>query len=60
MTIGDVEIKTDALTADKDANAIATALKGKMTGDKITINGVSFKVTGAGSKLTFEMENAAD
>ena len=58
LTIGDVEIETDALTADKDANAIATALKGKMTGDKITINGVSFKVTGAGSKLTFEMENA--
>ena len=58
LTIGDVEIETDALTADKDADAIATALKGKMTGDKITINGVSFKVTGAGSKLTFEMENA--
>lgn len=58
LTIGDVTIETDALTADKNASEIATALKGKMNQDKITINGVSFKVTAAGSKLTFEMENA--
>lgn len=58
LTIGDVTVETDALTADKDASAIATALKGKMNQDKITINGVSFKVTAAGSKLTFEMEDA--
>ena len=58
LTIGDAVVETDALTADKDAAAIATALKGKMAGDKITINGVSYKVTLAASKLTFEMENA--
>ena len=58
ITIGDATIETDALGNNTDANALATALKGKTQNNKLTINGVSYKVDTAGSKLTFEMENA--
>ncbi|MFR4977371.1 MAG: flagellin [Butyricicoccus sp.] len=58
ITIGDATIETDALANNTDAAALATALKGKTQNNKLTINGVSYKVDATGGKLTFEMENA--
>lgn len=59
LKIGDQEIETDDLTGAKNATELATAVKNKLNGaqNKVTINNVSFTVTGTGTKLVFEMEN---
>lgn len=60
LTIGDKTIETADLQGAKDATQLATAVKDALNGagNKVTINNVSFTVTGTGSKLVFEMENA--
>lgn len=59
LTIGDAVIETADLTGAKTATELATAVKTALNGagNKVTINNVSFTVTGTGSKLVFEMEN---
>ncbi len=60
LTIGDVTVETDALTANKGATDIADAFKTKLLNGQqdVTINGVKYTVAAAAGKLTFEMVDA--